>query len=117
MCGSSSLSSSAILVAEQMLRYLRSFVFADDTITHANPRGNMIYIDDRPFYGSDDNILGFQPIGAGFNLTGDELHRPQIVLWDKVHFFSVTDVKMLTDFVRGVLVQNPTFKEVVILKG
>lgn len=77
----------------------------------------MIYIDDLPFYGSDDNVLGFQPIGAGFNLTGDELHRPQIVLWDKVHFFSVTDVKMLTDFARGVLVLNPTFKEVVNLKG
>ncbi|KIR55025.1 hypothetical protein I315_02262 [Cryptococcus gattii Ru294] len=50
----------------------------------------MIYIDDQTFYGSDDNDLSFQPIAAGFNLTDDEHHRPQIILWDKRCFGTIS---------------------------
>ncbi|KIR79099.1 hypothetical protein I305_02270 [Cryptococcus gattii E566] len=73
-----------------MLRYLAFFILTDDNITHANPGGNMIYIDDQTFYGSDNNALSFQPIAAGFNLTSDELHRPQIILWDKRCFGTIS---------------------------
>lgn len=92
MPGSNSLSSSEILVAKQMQRYLTSFVLTGDPNIHSNPgsnpgSGNITYVDDWPLYDSNGNVLEFQPSGAGFNLTSDELDSPQVVFWNKVLWY------------------------------
>ncbi|OXH38547.1 sterol esterase [Cryptococcus neoformans] len=88
MPGSNSLSSSEILVAKQMQRYLTSFVLTGDPNIHSNPgSGNITYVDGWPLYDSNENVLEFQPSGAGFNLTSDELDSPQVVFWNKVLWY------------------------------
>ncbi|WVQ82598.1 hypothetical protein IAT38_004728 [Cryptococcus sp. DSM 104549] len=85
---STSLSDSEILVAQQMQRYLVSFILSGDPNTYASGgSGNITYADEWPLYGSEDKVLEFQPEAAGFNITGDELDSAQVQFWNKALWY------------------------------
>ncbi|ODN80792.1 hypothetical protein L202_02942 [Cryptococcus amylolentus CBS 6039] len=84
----SSLTTDETLVALQMQRYLVSFVLTGDPNTYASgSTGNLSTIDSWPLYGSEDQVVEFQPSGAGFNITGDELDSAQVVFWNKALWY------------------------------
>ncbi|WVQ73866.1 hypothetical protein IAR50_003447 [Cryptococcus sp. DSM 104548] len=85
---STELSTDEILVAQQMQRYLVSFVLTGDPNTYASGgSGNISYVDSWPLYGSEQKVLEFQPSAVGFNITGDELDSPQVVFWNKALWY------------------------------
>ena len=85
--GSNSLSDSEIVIATEMQKWLLNFVISGD------PNANTVNytasgvqtIDSWPLYGSNDQVVEFS--SDGFNITGDALDSPKVVVFNKALWY------------------------------